>query len=113
MKFRVWTDADTEHGRDLLEAALRSRSPADLEAFYEWVDANVYVTLSLVRETIDRCFDFRDAGRALKLYDAMMLGYDPIAHVVRACIKLAVATVLLGAIAGGFLYFVRALWGSP
>ena len=112
MKKLIWTAADTAHGRELLEDAVRSYDRAKLEDFYAWLTANMMVDAALVSQTFDLIFRARDGARVLKLYDSMTQHYVPLVLIGWRVAKAVFFLVLAGAVLGGFVYFIRAITGA-
>lgn len=107
-----WLPQDTEHGRAMLEAALRDGNAEKLQEFYAWLQQNVMVDVAVVKATMDKVVRAGHTERALKLYDAMMLNYNPIAQVVAGWIKLLVLLFVVAGLAGGAVYLWKTLFGS-
>jgi len=99
----------TEQGRQLV-------LKQDIEPFMEWVRTNLpYLDHEEVEKSFRMVFTVGDVGRALKLYKAMVDGYDPAAPVkaLAGCTftLLWKTAILVGAI-GGCVYLYHVLTGQ-
>ncbi len=107
-KFRKWTDADTLHGRELLQQwCADSSSHIAAGRFFIWLHENVQIDMKEAEPVFRRIVASGDGARALKLYDAMMKDYSPRAHVVAKLGGCLLMLLTIFGLLGGALYLFR------
>jgi hypothetical protein len=92
----------------------------DLDAFMRWVDATeVRIDKGVVRETMEKCFRYKDTEKALRMFEAGFANADPDEdkrneklgrRIGWGCLAIG-ALLLIGAI-GGAVYLVSAIAGA-
>ena len=97
---------------DVLEQGRKTVRETDLEGLLLWVKVNApLMDEDIIQSTFVKVFAMRDTKKALKMFDAGFVDYDPTQEVLRVVLKLGMLLlVTLGAI-GGVVYLVRSCTG--
>ena len=110
-----WTLTEEERlaGRALLEKAFQDLNEEDggeeaLHQFYDWMDDNIAIDMSIAFEVFQKCHRAQDGVRAVKLFNAVVpQGYDPIkANIAWLLTKNRVVQVGLGVVLLGVYYLI-------
>ena len=94
-----------EQGRDRIRKS-------DLDGLMLWVKTHApLMDESLVRNTFEKAFKWKDAEKALRMFDAGFVDYDPSKDLKSIFIKLGVVLLLLLGALGGVVYLFRSCTG--
>jgi hypothetical protein len=106
MNYR-FTEADAEEGRQLLRACFEQEGrDAKAELFYDWMNGQLGISRSVVKEKFPRYFE-HDHNAAMRILDKVIAGHNPVESMVMKSIAFAlVAFVALGLL-GGVVYLFR------
>ncbi len=102
MKKLRLTEKDKEHGRTLLKGAFVPRNEIEYEQsslrgyeykpigmFYYWLRETTYLKIDVLRRVIDKCLVAGDLYRAMRIYNTVVNGYDPVGDMFRAASSIA------------------------
>ncbi len=94
-----------EKGRD------RVRN-ADLEGLIAWTKAHApLMDEGMIRKTFEKVFKWKDSEKALKMFDAGFVDYDPNKDARGILLRLGVLLLILLGALGGAVYLFRACTG--
>ncbi len=100
---------------DVIEEGRQILLKQDIDPFMEWVEANLpYSNHEEIRKTFTMVLRVGDVGRALKLYNALVQGYDtaaPQKALIGCTAALLWKGLLVAGAIGGCLYLYKALFG--
>ena len=94
-----------EQGRDRIRNA-------DLDGLMLWVKTHApLMDDNVVRNTFEKVFKWNDVEKALRMFDAGFVDYDPSKDLKSIFIKLGVVLLLLLGALGGVVYLFRSCTG--
>jgi hypothetical protein len=82
----------------------------NLDGFLAWVDRQrVAIDMEVVRDAYEKCFEYDDVDKALRLFEAIFPKADPAADLLLGFSRLALRILLVLGVIGGLIYLIRNL----